>query len=161
MGFNRKLKRKQNKKTKVKKEIIYNCKSSLIDRFKAFITDSFMILMPIMYVTIYLIMGDREGFKQNMALGWLIILGVNYFVVVLFWFFKQQTPGLKAYELKIVTKKHKKPNIFQLSVRFFVTLLNFIFLFSFFIPLFNKDRLTLQDILSQTCIISTNSDEDL
>jgi len=152
MSFNRKLKRKKNKK-KVEKEIVFKCYSSLFDRFKAFTVDSFMILMPIMYITIYLIMGNREGFKENWALGWLIILGANYLIVILFWLFKQQTPGLKAYELKLVTKKHKKPNIFQLSIRFFATLLNFILIFPLIIPFLNKDRLTFQDIVSKTCII--------
>ena len=158
MSFTRKLKRKQNKKEKVKKEIVFNCKSSLFDRFKAFTIDLFMILMPIMYITIYLIMGNREGFKENWATGWLIILGANYLIVILFWLLKQQTPGLKAYELKIVTKKHKKPNIIQLTIRFFATLLNFILIFPLIIPFLNKDRLTFQDIISRTCIISTSNE---
>lgn len=43
-------------------------------KIKAFLTDSFMLVMPIMYVVFYLIMGGREGFAEHKALGWLYIL---------------------------------------------------------------------------------------
>ena len=43
-------------------------------KIKAFLTDSFMLVMPIMYVVFYLIMGGREGFAEHKALGWVYIL---------------------------------------------------------------------------------------
>jgi len=43
-------------------------------KIKAFLTDSFMLVMPIMYVVFYLIMGGREGFAAHKAMGWLYIL---------------------------------------------------------------------------------------
>jgi len=44
------------------------------NKFKAFLTDSFMLVMPIMYVVFYLVMGGREGFAEHKILGWLYIL---------------------------------------------------------------------------------------
>ena len=35
-------------------------------RFKAFVVDSFMLLMPILYIVFYLIYGSREGFSAYM-----------------------------------------------------------------------------------------------
>jgi len=43
-------------------------------KVKAFLTDSFMLVMPIMYVVFYLIMGGREGFSEHKAMGWVYIL---------------------------------------------------------------------------------------
>jgi len=37
---------------------------------KAAITDSFMLLMPIMYIVFYLVMGGREGFAEDKLMGW-------------------------------------------------------------------------------------------
>jgi hypothetical protein len=39
-------------------------------KIKAFLTDSFMLVMPIMYVVFYLIMGGREGFEEHKVMGW-------------------------------------------------------------------------------------------
>ena len=36
-------------------------------KIKAFLTDAFMLIMPIMYLVFYLIMGGREGFKHTRA----------------------------------------------------------------------------------------------
>jgi len=141
---------KKKKKTKIE----YNCKSSLLDRFKAFVTDTFMLLMPVMYGVIYLVLGSREGFRDNMGFGWFLIISTHLVITVAFWYLKSQTPGLKAYELKLVNKTHQKPTIFQLIIRYFATLFNFVFLVTFLVPFMNKDRLTFQDLVSKTCIIN-------
>ena len=43
-------------------------------KIKAFLTDSFMLVMPIIYVVFYLIMDGREGFAAHKMLGWIYIL---------------------------------------------------------------------------------------
>ena len=53
-----------------------NSKSSTLpfatnfQKTKAAITDSFMLLMPIMYIVFYLVMGGREGFAEDKLMGW-------------------------------------------------------------------------------------------
>lgn len=59
--------------------------ASIPDRMKAFITDSFMLLMPLMYFVFYIIMGSREEFAENMAAGWAYIF-IPHFIIVMHFF---------------------------------------------------------------------------
>jgi uncharacterized RDD family membrane protein YckC len=127
----------------------------LLDRFKAMITDSFMLIMPIMYIIIYLVMGSGEQFSQNMALGWILILLPYGIVTSLFLIFKGQTPGLKAYELKVVkTQTHENLGIFQSVFRYLIFIVCIASIWLMFVPLFRKDKKTLQDLLTKTTVIS-------
>ncbi|HID31005.1 MAG TPA: hypothetical protein EYP19_13530, partial [Desulfobacterales bacterium] len=57
--------------------------ASIPVKVKAFITDSFMLLMPIMYAVAYLVMGGLQNFAEHKAEGWLYILIPNFVVVFL------------------------------------------------------------------------------
>ena len=122
----------------------------VFDRVKAFITDTFMIMMPLMYFVFYIVMGSREEFGENMLLGWAYIFIPHFVITVGFWKIKGQTPGYKAYNIKITTTDGKRPNIFQLIVRyitFTIILMSFIpLLFCFLL----KDRRGIYDIVSNT-----------
>ena len=56
-------------------------------KIKAAITDSFMLLMPIMYIVFYLVMDGREGFAQHKLEGWIYIL-VPFIIVQSLFMFK-------------------------------------------------------------------------
>ncbi|WP_419774365.1 RDD family protein [Halarcobacter sp.] len=128
--------------------------ASLSSRLKAFLTDLFLITTPIFYIVIYLIMGSGEEFAQNRGNGWIIILGVNLLIIVSFWLFKGQTPGLKAYGLKLVNNGTlDKINIFQALLRYILTLFSIITIILMFFPYLRKDRKTFQDVFSNTLII--------
>lgn len=141
-----------NKKDIEQKEEKNFC-SSLSTRLKAFLTDSFLITTPILYIVIYLIMGSGEGFAQNRLAGWGIIIGVHSIIIILFWLIKQQTPGMKAYQVKLVTSKLEKVSIIHLLIRYIATLFAIVSLFLLFVPFFNKQRKTFQDIISNTILI--------
>ncbi|MBT3882187.1 MAG: RDD family protein [Campylobacteraceae bacterium] len=129
--------------------------ATLLSRAKAFVTDSFMIVMPLMYLSIYLIMGGRELFEQNMLLGWLFILVPYLIITVLFIVIKGQTPGLKAYEIKIVDNRtHENISIFTATLRFLLFVLSIISIIGVLIPLFRKDSKTIQDLLASTAVIN-------
>jgi len=133
--------------------------ASIPARIKAFITDSFLITTPIFYVTIYFIMGSGAMFSQNKASGWIIIFGTHFIAIMLFWVIKGQTPGLKAYEgLLVDAKTKKKISIVQAFVRYVITLLSILSFFGMFLPFLRKDKKTLQDLLSNTCIVHEPSD---
>ncbi|MCK4442709.1 MAG: RDD family protein, partial [Sulfurovaceae bacterium] len=70
---------------------------------KSAITDSFMLLMPIMYIVFYLVMDGREDFAQHRLEGWIYIL-VPFIIVQSAFMFKGngQTPGYKNYNLRVV-----------------------------------------------------------
>lgn len=128
-------------------------------RIKAFITDTFLITTPIVYVTIYLIMGSGDDFSHNRELGWLIILIVHFITIMGFWLVKGQTPGLKAYEGKIVDNKTKgKISYIQALVRYVATLICVISIFGMFLPFLRKDKKTLQDLLSNSCVLNEPSE---
>ena len=123
-------------------------------RFKAFLTDTFLITTPILYIVIYLIMGSGQEFAQNRSLGWGIIFAVHFIVIAIFWLKNGQTPGLKAYDLKLVdAKTGNRVSILQTIIRYSATLFSIISIFFVFTPFVNKEKKTFQDIVSNTKII--------
>ena len=129
--------------------------ASIPSRLKAFLTDTFLITTPIFYIVIYLIMGSGAEFAQNRGLGWGIIFGVHAIIILIFWLKNGQTPGLRAYDLKLVDNITKqRVSVIQVLVRYLTTLIAVVSIFLLFIPFFNKDKKTFQDILSNTIIIN-------
>ncbi len=127
----------------------------IADRLKAFLTDTFMITMPIMYIVIYLVMGSREEFRDHMGEGWLYILIPHYLIVTALWTIKGQTPGMKAYDIAIVRwfDETKRPNFFQSSIRYFAMPISILSIIGILIALFRSDRQTLHDLVSLTKLI--------
>ena len=139
---------KQNKN----KQDRYICASPL-HRVKAFITDMFMIMMPIMYFTTYIVMGDKDTFQASQTARWatMIIYGL---IVVIFWVRSGQTPGFKAYSLKIIDDNTKQTLSYGLAIaRYMMFLLSAVFVVGLIFPFFREDKKTLQDILMQTSVI--------
>ena len=134
--------------------------AKISDRLKAFLTDTFMITMPIIYIVIYLIMGSREEFKAHMGEGWLYILIPHFLIVISFWSFKGQTPGMKAYDIKIINRAKENPNIFQSIIRYFLMPISIFSIFGLLIAFFRKDRQTLHDLISGTLMINTEGEID-
>lgn len=129
--------------------------SSIPSRLKAFLTDTFLITTPIFYIVIYLIMGSGEEFSQNRGLGWSIIFATHSLIIFIFWLKNGQTPGLKAYELKLVDAKTKsRVSVVQVLIRYITTFFSLISIFLMFVPFFRKDKKTIQDIFSNTVIIN-------
>lgn len=127
---------------------------SIAKRFKAFLTDTFLITTPILYIVIYLIMGSGQEFADNRSLGWGIIFAVHFIIIAIFWLKNGQTPGLKAYDLKLVdSKTESKVSILQAIIRYSATLFSIISIFFIFTPFVNKEKKTFQDIVSNTKII--------
>ena len=146
-------------KTNKSQEEICLCDAPLMPRIKAFITDMFMLLMPIMYLVFYVVMGSREEFAQDKMHGWLYIIIPNMIAVVSFWYFKAQTPGMKAYEISIIdSKTAQKPIVIKLFARYFFTFIAIFIPILWLIPYFNKKKKTFQDYLSGTCIKTTSNE---
>lgn len=139
------------------KESSKNGLASLPSRLKAFFTDTFLITTPIFYIVIYLIMGSGDQFAQNRTLGWGIIFFIHATLILIFWLKNGQTPGLRAYDLKLVDNITKqRVSVKQVIIRYFTTLFAVVSIFLLFVPFFNKDKKTFQDILSNTIIINDN-----
>ncbi|WP_457607314.1 RDD family protein [Nitratifractor sp.] len=127
--------------------------ATLRERFKAFLTDSFMILMPIMYIVFYLVFSGREGFAAHKLLGWVYIL-VPYIVVTALFIAKSgQTPGMRAYEIRVVMQgSGEKPSYTVAFLRQLLAVWDFL-LFTWVLQFFRKDHRTLHEILSGTALV--------
>ena len=147
--------------TKIKKEDIKSdepkvvCTSPL-NRIKAFITDMFMIMMPIMYITTYIILDGKDSFQGSETARWLTMV-IYGLVTVLFWVKKGQTPGFKAYDLKLIDDNTKQTIGYGLAVaRYMMFLLSAVSIIGAILPFFRKDKKTLQDVIMQTSVIKEN-----
>lgn len=123
-------------------------------KIKAFLTDSFMLAMPIMYVVFYLIMDGREGFSEHKMLGWLYILIPLVIVQTLFMIKTAQTPGYRAYNIQVIDERTgEKPTAFIILFRNLCAVLSFVSFFGWILMFFRKDSKTLHDFLSRTAVI--------
>lgn len=135
-------------------EIITKLKNTyLIERIKAFIVDMFMIMMPIMYTTTYIVMDGKLDFQTNELARWAtaVIYGI---VVISFWKISGQTPGLKAYDLKLVESESLQNITWSKSfLRYVIFLFSAITVLLLFLPFFRKDKKTIQDLLTNTTVV--------
>jgi len=114
----------------------------------------FMIMMPIMYITTYLVLDGKDAFLHNeiARFSGAFIYG---FIVVVLWYKMAQTPGMKAYDIKVVNLDNSKITIKNAILRYSLFILSATTIVLLFIPLFRKDKMMFHDILSGTKIIKT------
>ena len=125
-------------------------------KIKAFLTDAFMLVMPIMYVVFYLVMGGREGFAEHKMLGWVYILLPLVIVQTLFMWKTGQTPGYRAYNLSLIdSHTGKRPSLFMIIFRNLSAILSLFTFFGWFMMFFRKDHKTLHDLLTATSVVKT------
>ncbi len=124
-------------------------------RLKAFLTDTFMITMPILYIIIYFVMGSREGFREHLGEGWLYIVAIHMSIVTLLWRLKAQTPGMKAYDLYLVDPQSEgeKPGWIKCFLRYVMMQTAILSGIGLILPFIMKHKEGLQDIVSGTCIV--------
>lgn len=123
-------------------------------KFKAGLTDSFMILMPIMYVVFYFVMDGRDGFAQHKLDGWFYILLPMIVIRILFFYFNSQTMGYRAYDIELVDGLTlEKASLFSIIFREFSSILSILTVFGFLMMFFRKDKKALHDILSNTAVV--------
>ena len=123
-------------------------------KIKAFLTDSFMLLLPILYIVFYFVMDGREDFASHRVLGWIYILIPLLIVQTIFMFKTGQTPGYRAYDIRIIDEKTKKiPSIGVILFRNLSVILSVLTWVGWLIMFFRKDSKTLHDFLSATAIV--------
>ena len=123
-------------------------------KIKAFLTDAFMLVMPIMYVVFYLVMGGREAFAKDMLMGWVYILIPLILIQSTFMYFTGQTPGYRAYNLTLINENTKeKPSLMIILFRNTSAILSLLTLIGWALMFFRKDSKTLHDLLSATAVI--------
>jgi len=128
--------------------------ASIANKTKAFITDVFMLLMPIMYIVSYLVFDGLKDFAHHRAEGWIYILIPNFIVVFIFFWRTGQTPGCKAYEIELVdAKSQKKAHPVAIVLRYYFELIAMISIVGLVMAFFRDDHKALHDLLSGTMLI--------
>ncbi len=129
-------------------------RATLGNRLKAAITDSFMLVMPLMYIVFYAVFGGREGFAKHMLLGWIYILLPLVIIQIIFMSHSKegQTPGMRAYDLALVDiKTNEKPDTGIILYRQMLSIFSLV-TFGWATMFFRKDRRTLHDLLAGTTL---------
>ncbi len=127
--------------------------ASIPSKIKAFLTDMFMIMMPLAYTVTYIIMNGKDDMQNSLIARnslW-IVYGI---IMILFWSIKGQTPGYKAYNLKVIDAKTKqKPSFIKSILRYIFFVISSTIVIGELVAFFRKDHKTLHDILSGTYVI--------
>ncbi|WP_415397362.1 RDD family protein [Sulfurimonas sp. CS5] len=124
-----------------------------IDRIKAFITDMFMIYAPILYVTAYFIMDGKNDFQSSELAP---LLGVTLYGLIYALLLSKfgQTPGKRAYEIKVLDDKTGNYiGFFKSLFRFVAFLFTASTLLGLFLPFYRKDRKALHDLICGTIVV--------
>jgi len=138
-------------KSKIKKDFIVSVNPFL--RVKAFVTDMFMIMMPILYITTYFIMNGKDDFQSNSS-AHLVTTTLFGIICVIFWVRNGQTPGLKAYELKLIDDTTKKPVSIGIAIaRYILFLVSATTILGAILPFFREDKKTFHDLILKTSVI--------
>lgn len=138
-------------------------------RALGFVTDIFMIGLPIALITMVLfgydqmhtatgldVIAQSDKAAKNPPNPYASLLQITLFLLsyVAFWKTSGQTPGKKMARIKVVDAKTLgTAPYWKLILRFFGYFLSLIFLIGFFIGLFRRDKRTLHDLLSGTAVI--------
>lgn len=147
----RNIKKQQKQATdKPKPKYVY---ARYVERIKAFITDMFMIYAPILYVTAYIIMDGKDDFQSSEMAP---LLGVTIYGLIYAILLSKfgQTPGKKAYDIKVVdAKSGEYLSFFRAVLRFIAFLFTATTLLGLFLPFYRKDRKGLHDLMCGTIVV--------
>ncbi len=123
------------------------------NRIKAFITDMFMIYAPILYIITYVFVGSKDDFQASelAPLAGVTVYGLIYAILISK---LAQTPGKKAYTMKVVDyKTHKNISFFRAIFRFISFLFSATILLGLLVPFYRKDNRALHDLMAGTVVI--------
>jgi uncharacterized RDD family membrane protein YckC len=142
--------------------------AGFMSRLFAFVTDIFMIGLPISLV-IMMIFGhddmqsvsaidvllDKEPESGVNPMISIVQMTLSMMAYIFLWNHDGQSPGKKFAQIKIVNAKtFQKPKLWQLVLRFFGYFLSFITLLGFYVGLVRKDKRALHDLISGTAVIN-------
>lgn len=144
----RDLKKQSKRKKEIQKPIFVY--ANYPDRIKALITDLFMIYAPILYVIAYVIMGGKDAFQSSQLAP---LMGVSMYGLIYAILIAKfgQTPGKKAYNIKVIDEKSgENISFFRAICRFIAFLFSATILLGLLTPFFRKDKKALHDIICAT-----------
>lgn len=124
----------------------------IIPRLKAFITDIFMIYMPILYVATYVVLGSKEALWESQG-AIFICVALYIFILSLFFARSGQSLGYKYAKIALVKENGREIGFATALIRNIVFCVSFGLIFGIFVPLVRKDRRFLHDIISRVRVV--------
>lgn len=149
----KKLRKNNQEKTSNSKNTPINTR--IVDKIKAFITDMFMIYAPILYLLTYVVLNGKDDFQAS---NWAPFVGVSLYGLISSFLLSKfgQTPGNKAYSMKVVdATTFENITFFQALLRFITFLVGATFIIGFILPFYRKDKRSLHDLVAKTAVIQT------
>jgi|GEM_PF-86064 len=149
------------KKNSIKKPTIPFAGNGI--KAKAFLTDIFMLFMPLFYFVIYVVFGSLQVASEHRLEAWIYAL-VPFIVIQTVFMYKDQgrTPGARANGLKVIDfHTLDKPSLFSIIFRNLALILSILTLFGWIMMFFRKDKRGLHDLLSNTCVIPYKDKKDV
>ena len=146
----RNIKKLTKKQDTTKPKYIY---ARFSDRVKSFITDMFMIYMPIMYFITYVVLSGKDELQGSQTA---LFIAVSLYGVIYATLLTKlgQTPGKKAYDLKVVDDNTGELiGFFRATCRFIMFLITMTTLLGAFLPFFRNDKKALHDLVCQTLVV--------
>ena len=130
--------------------------SGLLRRFGAILYDALLALALLFLATIpFIALRGGEPVEPGNNLGYQVTLVVViYAFFVGFWARSGRTLGMQSWGLRVETPAGGVPGLGRLTIRFVVAILSWLpFGLGFFWQLWDKDRLTWHDRLSDTRLV--------
>jgi len=113
-----------------------------------------MIYAPILYIITYVVMSGKEEFQSSQLAPF---TGVALYGLIYAFLLSRfgQTPGKKAYEIKVVDDKSGTNISFLRAIlRFVLFLFTATTLLGLFVPFYRRDKKALHDILCHTLVVA-------
>ena len=155
MRFRQLKKQSQEKKLQEVEQKIQVEYAKYTDRIKAFITDMFMIYAPILYIITYVFMGGKDDFQASQYAP-LVGVSIYGFIYAILLSKLGQTPGKKAYTIKVVDVNTKENiGFIRALCRFIAFLFSATIFLGLLVPFYRKDNRALHDLLCSTLVINS------
>lgn len=122
------------------------------DRFKAFITDIFMIYTPILYIMTYVVLGSKEAFRESEFAIFICFLLYCFILSILF-SLKSQTLGYMYFNLFLKSDSGEKIGFFLSLFRLILFCFSMSLIFGLIFPFFRKDGKAFHDYICKTKVV--------
>lgn len=127
--------------------------ATLLRRFAAIFYD-LLLLLGVLFVVSAIAVAINQGTAVTHPLYYVSLAFISFMFYGWFWTHGGQTLGLRTWKLQITGKNQEAVTWKQAAIRFIAAFASFLPAGAgFFWMLLDKDRLTLHDQLSSTCII--------
>lgn len=127
--------------------------AGVFSRFKAFIIDLFLISVPLLYFTTYIVLDGKNDFQSNQGAIFVVWLAFGL-IQSAFFAYKAASPGYKAQGIYAVNMQGKKASFLMYFARYACFVCLFIIGGSF-LCFFRKDRRNLHDIITNTIVVES------